>query len=190
MLGTWEVRYPFSGDEPEKLRRYDPRISGQIYINDTTRKLEMRFIVTGDNIWADRDQVIDMISLRNSVQDEYSMIYYYKGKRRLTEKAASHIVPEATGSDSATVDVEVFASLDFQAKRGVPIRRMKGRWFDLNGNIVRVLLLMEQADKQSGTPPFRSKLSEVSVPDTRQFMPMGELFFEWIGPPPSGEVAQ
>jgi hypothetical protein len=186
MVASWEVSYPLTvpnkdkigGAEGQLLTTFIPRVSAQVYIDNTTQKLEIRFVITDNRIWANRDQIIDLIAIRNVLQDQFAMIYYYKGKRDLSTEARTHILPEIQGTNIDSIEVEVFGSLEFAAKRNEPITRMEGQWFDLNGNVRRVLAIMTEVDKQGHE--YQAKMSDVQL-DTQYFTAMGKLVFNRIG---------
>ncbi|TXN17269.1 hypothetical protein FV219_00530 [Methylobacterium sp. WL122] len=183
MLGTWDVRYPVRrSSADEDLAEHDPRATCYIYINDYTKKLEMRFALNNDRIWADRSQIIGLISMKNIVQNEYAMTYYFKGTRKLTDQAACHISPEITGKDPSLVEVEIMGCLEFKASRGTQIESMNGHWFDLNGNVTRVYLLVQESDVSP--KPYKKKLSEIEIPGEFAFCPRGKIFFDWTSPLP------
>lgn len=143
------------------------------------KKLQMEFDPKDNLLFYDVDQNFNVISLRNIQANKYSLVFYYKHQRRLQPKIAAHIDPEFPGHDTSNITVETFGILTFEEPKGSsPITHMNGEWFDLNGNLRTLGMLMKQSTEAAiiGRTDFRAKLSSM-VSGNLRTAKMGEVEF-------------
>lgn len=143
LAGYWVVTYSANtGPLSEKIVMPPRTIPCEIRINDS-KKLEMIFSIKDHPIFADEDrQIIKNIAIRHNEEAGYNMLFYYVTKRTLQPSFASYIVPEAGQANSDTVEIEAFGQLTFNIENR-SVKKIQGRWFDLNGNNSRLIALLD-----------------------------------------------
>jgi hypothetical protein len=123
----------------------------------------MQFDPTENILFSDVDQNISQISLRHVESNKYILMYYYSGKRKLKDDIAASIEQDYANHDVARVDVETFGMLTFEVPLGEDkITEMNGSWYDLNGQMRALGLLLRErakADATGNLRDYRAKLS-------------------------------
>lgn len=183
LTGMWIVSYgtPYGHNFDRRIATKNA-IGCSIVINQDNRKLELKFRIRENRIFTDDDaQVIKIICLRRDHESNYYLFYYFKGFRKLQKEMSAYIEPEASHS-ADTVEVEFLGKLTFEASdNNVKVTSMNGEWFDLNGNISKLLSLLDSADDVSRIgndvvrKPERKPLSDIRILDYSAFM--GEVSF-------------
>lgn len=103
----------------------------------------MVFSIKNHPIFADEDkQIIKNIAIRHNEDGGYNMLFYYATPRTLQPSFANYIMPEAGQANSDTVEIEVFGHLNFNNEK-ISVKKIQGRWFDLNGNSSRLIALLD-----------------------------------------------
>lgn len=168
--GSWLVQYeahigPISGKKIVE----DRVIGCNITVSPTDYKLELRFDIFNNPIFSDQEgNIIKEVTIRYDENGKYVMIYYFSAIRTIKSDISVDIIPESGSSNSAELEVNIFGRVVFDrpAADGV-ITDMSGRWYDLNGNVCRLLAFLEEREKKEGFEPM--KLSDV---------PMNQRYFD------------
>ena len=145
------------------------------FVMNIEEKLEMEFDPKQNMLFSDANENLNVISIRHVQGNRYSLTLYYKQERRLRGEILKYIERETETADPAKLNVEVFSILSFEEPRGsARITQMRGEWFDLNGNLRALGLLMKKV--KITDPNFRGKLSEFLLNNTGSAR-MGEVEF-------------
>jgi hypothetical protein len=144
ITGTWQVKYAAStsyGDVEERIVTCEIR-------EDILRKLEMRFSLVQNPIFMPQEpNVVKDIALRMT-ETGYKLFYYFVTRRSLVREIVD-LLPR-DDPHRAEVEIETLGMLEFDRplKNGDKVQLMTGKWYDLNGNMMRILKLM-QLDKEA-----------------------------------------
>jgi hypothetical protein len=177
LVGEWFVRY--GSPSPEKTLQTDKSaVSCVIWINPGNRKLELKFKIVDNKIYQnDESQIVKVISLRREEAFSYILFYYFKGERKIQPLLANFIEHESDERSSDTVELEFMAKLNFEANvNQKQVQAMNGEWYDLNGNISRLLSLhqdvthWQDASPEDGKTLEKRKLSEIEIPSFSAMM--------------------
>jgi hypothetical protein len=179
--GNWHLEYSSVLGSDMDNRLGEGNLGASIFINPLTKKLEMKFRIHNNRIYADDDsQIIRVTALRNDHDYFYDLFYYFKGERELQPRVADHLAQD--GVYNGKVEVEFVAKLSFEAPENIKrVTEIKGEWYDLNGNISRLLSASAQIDdvaergKQALARMEPIKLFELVAPSYKALM--GDLRF-------------
>lgn len=139
--GRWQVRYATStryGEMEERIVNCDIQ-------EDTVRKLEMRFEIVHNPIFKSQGpNVVKDVALRMT-DTGYKLFYYFETDRFLMDDIVKLLKPGE--ARRAEIQVETLGMLEFErpARNDDKVKLMSGKWYDLNGNMMRVLKLIEMA---------------------------------------------
>jgi hypothetical protein len=146
MSGTWIVNYSNPMRVDSRRNPDSPAVGCIISIN-SEEKLELRFVVKNNRIYEDDDNIVTDVALRREHSNMYNMFYYFSGKREAAfdlKHMAEHV---DFLTDAGKVNIEFFAKLSFRVEpNDKKITHMEGNWYDLNGNITKMLLLRSAVD--------------------------------------------
>lgn len=168
LKGNWIVDYEANHGPVSKQVVVDTHSVGcDITINPENKKLEIRFGQGNNPVFANKStQIINDVAIRYDNDGHYTMFYYYKDERKLSNAITSVLLPESANVDVADLEIEIFGRVRFEK----PIAEnlvtfMEGDWFDLNGNSCRLLALLDQikASAVMNKPFTPIKLSEVPI---------------------------
>ena len=181
IVGNWNLEYSSRLGSDSDNRLAQAALGASIFINPATKKLELKFRIHHNKIYADDDsQIIRSIALRNDHDYFYDLFYYFKGERELQPRVADHLAPD--GVFNGKVEVEFVAKLSFESPDNVKrVTEIKGVWYDLNSNISRLLSASAQIEdaaergKQALARLEPIKLSELISPSYTARM--GDLRF-------------
>lgn len=172
LIGMWIVDYgsPYGINGDRRVAK--SAVGCSISINPDNRKLELKFRIKDNRIYTDDEaQIIKIISLRRDHEYFYNLFYYFKGVRTLQRDILDFIEPELGHHSGDTVEVEFLARVTFECPLNVnKVARMEGEWYDLNGNISKLLALLAEIDhakEASGgqsSQLSRRPLSDIGVP--------------------------
>jgi len=71
------------------------------------------------------------------------MFYYYAADRKI-KPHVSQLIARENGHMMSSIEIEIFGHVDFEKQpRKEVIKRMSGKWFDLNGNTSRLFALLD-----------------------------------------------
>jgi len=87
------------------------------------------------------------------------------------------------GESVSDLSIEIFGILWLEDRGGKnPIIEMKGEWFDLNGNVIRLFSLVEEVEIARKKGQFlEKKLSEAIITQSNFAARMGEVLFKRVG---------
>lgn len=179
--GSWVVTYsethgPVS-TRPVMMRR---TTKCTISINPE-QKLEMGFSIEGHPLFKDNTrQGIKDVAIRYGENGDYVMMYYYTTKLQTKSDVSTYVLPEDGRPRTDEIELEVFGHVTFERPRGRDkVTQMSGNWFDLNGNISRIVALLDQKQVAEirGEPFKPMKLSQVPIHDKYFDADMGSVEF-------------
>ena len=132
----------------------------------------MKFRIKDNRIYTDDEgQIIKIISIRNDHDYHYHLFYYFKGERKLQRLISDAIKPEMGRHSTDAIEVEFLARVTFEApSNAVKVLKMAGEWYDLNGNISKLLAILAALDEaqhgdELGQKTFEPKpFSDIGVP--------------------------
>jgi len=101
--------------------------------------------------------------LRHVEGNKYSLTYYYKNERTIKSGIVDHIEKELPHQDVSKIDIEVFGILKFEDTD--PITHMTGEWFDLNGSLKSLGVLMKEKTEEElkGNTSYKKTLSSLMI---------------------------
>lgn len=177
--GRWLVKYATSPNYGEVEERF---VSCDIQ-EDTLLKLEMKFTIVQSPIFSPQEpNVVKDIALRLT-DSGYKLFYYFETKRAL----ASNIVELLPPNDSrrGEVEIETLGMLEFDrpASKKDKVQEMRGKWYDLNGNMMRLMKLLQMAEeaKLRNIPFDRIAFDEIPVSQIHFDADMGPVTFSYQG---------
>jgi hypothetical protein len=181
LVGVWSVQYELAPGQTRitPLTRI-PAMPCAIEVNPETKKLEIHFDIRNHALFEDGEQVIQTIALVHDVNNRYSMSYYYSIKRSLNLSVSQHILSEDDDESTCSeLDVEIFAALSFEDVRASKtIDEFSGKWFDLNGNLIRLFsLVSEIQDHGRDKEMYKKRLSDARIDRDNFAALMGEITF-------------
>jgi hypothetical protein len=182
LTGSWQVKYElYPGQNRNPAFDYVPSIVCDVAVNEATKKLEIHFDIKDHPLFEDGKQIIQTIALRHESENRYSMSYYYKMARGLNPLLATHILKDDTDEKQTDLLVEIFATLIFEdVKPKEKVKLIKGEWFDLNGNLIRLFSLVSEIKEHQDPDSdriFRKKLSDAEITRDNFAALMGEINF-------------
>jgi hypothetical protein len=123
--------------------------------------------------------MIQTVALRHETENKYSMSYYYKVKQPLSLALTPYLMSEDGVTACTELNVEIFATLNFDDTRHKEaVKFIKGEWFDLNGNLIRLFsLISEFKDHKDDEKTFRRKLSDAIINRDNFAALMGDITF-------------
>lgn len=177
LKGNWVVRYDASNGVPR-----DPLIPGlqvdcDIHINPENKKLEMEFLVEDNSIYESEKQVVNTVALAHDGGNQYSMFYYFNGKRKIKGQLWRYLIEDGDFSRSEGIDVEFFGVLHFQ--RSLTDKKvvvMDGEWFDLNGKVTQLFSLVDEVRKNENQQA--KHLSDASIHSANFVAKMGKIEYK------------
>jgi|SRR6185437_4837435 len=177
--GTWQVQYatsPTYGNVRERIVNCDIQ-------EDTVRKLEMRFTIVQNPIFSPQGpNVVKDIALRMT-ETGYKMFYYFETKRSLIKE----IVDLLPGNDPhrAEIEIETLGMVEFDRplKEDGKVQVMSGKWYDLNGNMMRLMKLIEMSEqaKLLNKPFTPIAFDDIPVSQIHFDADMGSITFNYQG---------
>jgi hypothetical protein len=177
--GTWQVKYATStsyGEVEERIVNCDIQ-------EDAVRKLEMRFTIVQNPIFKSQEpNVVKDVALRMT-DTGYKLFYYFETERFLTDDVVKLLRPG--DSHRGEVQVETLGMLEFErpVKNDDQVQLMSGKWYDLNGNMMRILKLMQMAhEAKIKDAPFQPMaFNEIPVSQIHFDADMGGVAFQFQG---------
>jgi hypothetical protein len=123
----------------------------------------MQFDASDNVIFSDVNENISQMSLRSMEGNKYALMYYYNSKRKLRENIKDCILEDYSNRDVGTMEVEAFGMVTFEERIvESKIMEMKGSWYDLNGQMLTLGLLLREIMKADATgqlKDYKVKLS-------------------------------
>lgn len=171
MVGTWIVNYTSHSLNGLEFSPTRFTVGCSININPDTRKLEFRFNTKDNPIYADEIHTISIVALRRDVERTYNLFYYFEGAQKLQPRFFTHITKEeGVGNDK--LEIEYLGIVKFEVKQNLlQVLEMKGSWYDLNGNIARANVLLNELNdasaKEAELPQRRLSDMEVATVGAR-----------------------
>jgi hypothetical protein len=152
------------------------------FVLNQDNKLEMRFDPTDNVIFESVSENISQISLRHEEGNKYALMYFYSSQRKLRPEIAESIERDYPQQDVARVDVEAFGTLTFRDSLGKKekITKMSGSWYDLNGQMRILGLLLRERAKADAIGALRNYKAKLSSFTDGQVVTakMGDVIFE------------
>jgi hypothetical protein len=177
--GTWQVKYstsPDYGDVEERIVNCDIGV-------DTIEKLEMKFTIVQSPLFSPQSpNVVKDVALRMT-ETGYKLFYYFQIKRPLVQDLVE-LLPKGD-LHRAGIEIETLGMLEFdrppKPSEKVPI--MAGKWFDLNGNLMRLMKLIQlkQEAKAKGEPFDLISFDRIPVSQMHFDANMGSVIFTYQG---------
>jgi hypothetical protein len=183
LVGNWSVQYELApGQRVQNQWEALPAIICSVALNPA-QKLEIRYDVRDNPLFADASEIIQVISLTHDSANKYWFSYYYQKSRNVTARLSEMLVNDANDHPLTNISIEVFANLQFEDVRAKKtIDTFEGQWFDLNGNLIRLFSLSEEfAKPENRDRKFR--LAEAHVDRDNFVALMGNIRFSRIFPP-------
>lgn len=191
LIGNWTVQYEIEpGQRYTEIWHPLPAIACTLALNPVA-KLEIRYIVKDNPLYANASQIIQGISITHTSENKYYFSYYYKNNRELSPHLAHLLMNEKDEGPLEEIEVEVFVILEFEDIRTrKSIDSLRGRWFDLNGNLIRLFSLGAEFEKHADDQvQVRRRLSDAKV-DRENFKAlMGDVTFSRIAPIASSDTS-
>jgi hypothetical protein len=165
IVGTWVASFEYNVGGQKVFTQNTPTAIFEFTIN-MQRKLEMKFDPKDNILFNDTDQTINHISLRHIADNKYSMVYYYINKRTLKSDWSKYIMTENGGPmrDVGKFEIEALGILTFEEPSGKDgITTMSGSWYDLNGSMRQLGMLMREvtrAEAREELRTFQVKMSD------------------------------
>jgi len=161
LLGGWVAEYDYILPGPQTIIAKQKTLFKITLNND--RKLQFVFDSHDDEIFADKDNIVSDIALRHIQSGKYKMIFHYAGERSL-KSTISFYLDAYPGQDAAILQVETIAILDFDDPPNPHqvVTSMTGEWYDLNGSLKRLGVLINRIDTaRRENKTFKTKLWEL-----------------------------
>ena len=178
--GRWLVTYSASVSYHETEARY---VTCDIKEN-LIRKLEFEFAIVGSPIFQNQNgQIVKDIALRETDAGRYSLFYYFETERKLVESLRSLLIIERDQREE--IIIETLGILNFEAPVSdrQSVQEMSGKWYDLNGNMMRILelaRLKKEADlRHEIFAPIA--FNKIPVSDIHFDADMGSVTFSFQG---------
>ncbi len=182
LVGQWIVTYEANvGPVSQQVVVASRTIGCFISVNEL-KKLEMVFRIHDNPIFRDDEkQVVRDVAIRANESGGYTIFYYYAAPRGIQPQVAIHILPEEGQNQRPDeVEVEIFARVNFEkSPAGGVVNKMQGKWFDLNGNVSRLLALLDsQKVAEIRSEEFKPmRLSQVPIHQKNFDADMGAIEF-------------
>lgn len=179
LQGLWLVTYQAKRGAELETTTPIHAVGCKIEIN-ALKKLELVFNISSNPIFVNDDSRIRDVAIRYSENGGYTMFYYYKVSRQLHAPIARHLLPEDDSPNIGQVELEIFGHLRFDKPApDETVKKITGRWYDLNGNSSRLITFVEQtqsadAKGEAFTP---IQLSKVSIGTNSLDADMGTVEF-------------
>jgi hypothetical protein len=113
----------------------------------------------------------------------YKLFYYFETERFLVDDIVKLLKPG--DSHRGEVQVETLGMLEFDRplKNDAKVQQMTGKWYDLNGNMMRILQLMQMAhEAKIKNIPFEPvAFNEIPVSEIHFDADMGRVTFDFQG---------
>jgi hypothetical protein len=181
LVGQWAVRYEVNFGEKPLQTVGGSRTVGCYISMSPLEGLELRLDMKDDPLHTGVEEVVIRdVALRYNEVGGFTMFYYYRGTISIWPHVAQSVVGDAENRRPDEVAIEYFGLVRFDKPTvdGV-VRKMKGTWYDLNGNITRLLTLLDAKKtahiKETHFEPMR--LSEVLVQQKSLAADMGLVEF-------------
>jgi hypothetical protein len=182
LKGGWNIQYEATnGPDSKGLFDKPVIVPCAMVVNPGNLKLEITIDVDENPVWEGGVQTITNVSLRHDIGNRYNMVYYFKGQRKLKERANRYLIPDNDYSPSKGIEIEIFSILTFEDRANEKrVGLLEGEWYDLNGRITEVFALVDELKKEAAQrreSPIR-KITDVVI-DRRNFSArMGKISFK------------
>jgi hypothetical protein len=178
LLGNWIAEYDYSLSGPQNIV-IKPKSLFKFSLNND-RKLQLVFDEQESLIFEDTDNVVSDIALRQIQGNKFALMFHYEGERRLKSNISSYLEPSSPNEEVAVLPVETMAILAFDEpsnSHGI-VTTMSGEWFDLNGSLKRLSILITRIDSaRRENKTFTTKIWELDREVKNIGAKMGSLSF-------------
>ncbi|GLH77043.1 hypothetical protein SSBR45G_19510 [Bradyrhizobium sp. SSBR45G] len=179
IAGTWQVKYatsPNYGDVKDRIVNCDIQ-------EDTVRKLEMRFSIVQNPLFSPQGpNVVKDIALRMT-KTGYKMFYYFETERVLADDIVTLLPVDDPNRRGIQIETLGMVEFDRPLKKTDKVQLMTGKWYYLNGNMMRLMKLLELADhaKLLNQPFTPIAFNDVPVSQIHFDADMGSITFAYQG---------
>jgi hypothetical protein len=134
-----------SGRRTEKSARRTTKAKTYCRIDiNPEKKLFIKFEDEGGEFFKPGSPQIREVAIRYGEDAGYTMFYYCKMERQLSDLTANLIAPSYDGRRVSEIEIEFFGRVSFAKSRSEErITKMVGNWYDLNGNASRLITLLD-----------------------------------------------